>query len=114
MSAKNLDTHGRLRSVIVSFRVSPEEGKLLDSLVALSGMTKQDYIIARLLNREVIVQGNPKVFKALKLQLAAVLDELRRIESNSEVSSEMLEVIAQITNIMKGMKEESEWTPIKK
>ena len=113
MSAKNLDTHGRLRSVSVSFRVSPEEGKLLDSLVALSGMTKQDYIIARLLNREVIVQGNPKVFKALKLQLAAMLNELKRIEG-SGISDEQLDLIAQITNIMKGMKEESEWTPIKK
>ena len=113
MSAKNLDTHGRLRSVIVSFRVSPEEGKLLDSLVALSGMTKQDYITARLLNREVIVQGNPKVFKALKLQLASVLNELKRIEG-SGISDEQLDLIGQITNIMKGMKEESEWTPIKK
>ncbi len=44
------------------------------------GLTKQDYITRRLLCRDVVVQGNPKVYKALRDQLAAVLDELRRAE----------------------------------
>ena len=35
MSAKNLDAKGRFRSVTVGFRVSPEEGDLLDRMVAL-------------------------------------------------------------------------------
>lgn len=109
MSAKNLDAKGRFRSVTVGFRVSPEEGDLLDRMVALSGLTKQDYIIDRLLNRAVIVQGNPRVFKALKHQLAAVLNELRRIDSGG-VHDELLDLIAQITKIMDGMKEESVWT----
>ena len=110
MSAKNLDAKGRFRSVTVGFRVSPEESNLLDRLVALSGLTKQDYIIDRLLNREIIVQGNPKVFKALKHQLAAVLTELKRLERSGDVSDEMYTVIAQISAIMNGMKEESAWT----
>ena len=38
--------------------MSPEEDALLDSMVRLSGMTKQDYIIARLLKFEITVQGN--------------------------------------------------------
>ena len=110
MSAKNLDTKGRFRSVTVGFRVSREEGDLLDRMVALSGLTKQDYIIDRLLNHEIIVQGNPKVFKALRHQLAAVLTELKRLEHGGEVSDEMFTVIAQIAAIMNGMKEENAWT----
>ena len=110
MSAKNLDTKGRFRSVTVGFRVSPEEGDLLDRMVALSGLTKQDYIIDRLLNREIIVQGNPKVFKALKHQLAVVLTELKRLERGGEVSDEMFAVIAQFAAVMDGMKEDCEWT----
>lgn len=98
----------------VGFRVSPEEAKLLDRIVSLSGLNKQDYIIRQLLNRKIIVQGNPKVYKALKNQLAAVLDELRRIESGGTVSDELLDLIRQIAEIMKGMKEESEWTSMKK
>lgn len=72
MSKKNLDQQGRLRSVIVSFRVSPEEGRLLNTKVALSGLTKQDYIIRRLTEQEITVVGSPRVYKALKDQLTAV------------------------------------------
>lgn len=55
MSQMNLDQHGRHRNVTVAFRVSPEEAKLINAQVAMSGMTKQDYITSRLLNREVKV-----------------------------------------------------------
>lgn len=92
MSAKNLDSKGRFRSRTIGFRVSPEEEKLINSAVALSGLTKQDYIVKRLLCRDVVVQGNPRVYKALKNQLAEVLSELQRIE-NSSVSDELLETI---------------------
>ena len=65
---KKLDHNGRWRNRIVAFRVSDEEAKLLNDLVALSGLTKQDYIMRRLLCRDVVVQGNPRVYKALKNQ----------------------------------------------
>ena len=107
MSAKNCDEQGRLRSVTVGFRVSPEEGAQLDRLVKLSGQTKQDYITDRLLERAVVVQGNPKVYKALKGQLTDVLDELMRIEAGASIDSELMELIRFIANIMNGMKEES-------
>ena len=42
---KNLDYKGRWRNKTVAFRVSEEEAKLIDTQVALSGLTKQDYII---------------------------------------------------------------------
>ena len=78
MSAKNLDNYNRWRNRQVAFRLSPEEADLLDTYVRLSGLTKQDYITRRLLNRDIVVQGNPRVYKALRDQLAAVLGELRR------------------------------------
>lgn len=114
MSQRKLDAHGRFRSVSACFRVSPEENEMLNRLVALSGLSKREYIARRVLNREIIVQGNPRVFKALKTQLAAVLDELRRIESGGTVCDELMELIRQIAEIMKGMREESEWTSMKK
>ena len=107
MSAKNCDAQGRFRSVTVGFRVSPEEGEQLDRLVELSGLRKQDYITDRLLERAVVVNGNPKVYKALKGQLADVLDELRRIEAGASVDTELMELIRFIANIMNGMKEEA-------
>ena len=83
---KSLDYKGRWRNHTVAFRVSDEEAKLLNDLVALSGLTKQDYITRRLLCRDVVVQGNPRVYKALKNQMAAIYEELKRMESISPVS----------------------------
>lgn len=106
MSAKNLDKHNRWRNRTVAFRVSEEENILIDTFTKLSGHTKQTYITERLLCRDVVVQGNPKVYKALRGQLAAVLQELRRIEDVSEASDVLLETIQMIARIMDGMKEE--------
>ena len=106
MSAKNLDNHYRWRNRTVAFRVSEEENTLIDTFAKLSGHTKQTYITERLLCRDVVVQGNPRVYKALRDQLTAVLQELKRIENNSEVSDVLLETIQMIAKIMDGMREE--------
>ena len=108
MSAKTRDELGRWRNVTVAFRVSPEEDAQIETAVRLSGLTKQDYITRHLTCRDVVVQGNPRVFKALRNELAAVLDELRRIETGRGVHDELLETINMIANIMDGMKEETE------
>ena len=72
MSAKNLDKHNRWRNKTVAFRVSPEEDAQIETAVKLTGLTKQDYIIRRLLCRDVVVQGNPRVYKALPDRSRAV------------------------------------------
>ena len=108
MSAKNRDEHNRWRNITVGFRVSPEENELLNRAVALSGLPKQEYCYRRCMNRDVVVQGNPRVFKALRNQLADVLTELQRIEAGGEVNDELLDLIEMIADILGGMKEESE------
>lgn len=105
MSNKNLDNHNRWRNKTVAFRVSPEENAQINVAVQLSGLTKQDYITQRLLERNVIVQGNPRVYKALRNQLAAVLAELKRIATGQNINAELLDNIKLIANIMDGMKE---------
>ena len=107
MSLKNRDNHNRWRNKAVAFRVSPEEDTQIETFVKLSGLTKQDYITCRLTCKDVVVQGNPRVYKALRDQFATVLDELRRIETGGSVNDELLDVIEMIAVIMDGMKEES-------
>ena len=106
MSLKNRDNHNRLRNKTVAFRVSPEEDTQIETFVKLSGLTKQDYITRRLLNRDIVVQGNPRVYKALRDQLAAVLGELRRMEAGGGVDDELLATIRLITVTLGGMKED--------
>ena len=106
MSEKSLDKHNRWRSRTVSFRMSPEEDEHLDTLVRLSGLTKQDYIIQRLLERSVVVQGNIRVFKALKDQLAQVLTQLERIRSGGTVDEDLLDTIRFAGAILHGTEKE--------
>ena len=103
MSAKNLDNHNRWRNRTAAFRVSEEENAQIDTAVKLTGLTKQDYITRRLLCKDVVVQGNPRVFKALRNQMTDILDELRRIEAGARVDDDLLDIIEMVAVIMDGM-----------
>ena len=106
MSVKVLDRQGRWRNKIVAFRVSLEEDEQLEIAVRLSGLTKQDYIVRRLQEKEIVVVGNPRVYKALKNELEKVLEQLERIEAGAGVSRDLLDTIELITKTMQGMKDE--------
>jgi len=105
MSAKNLNKQNRWRNKTVAFRMSPEEAEQLDVNVRLSGLSKQDYLIWRVLQREIKVMGNPRVYKALKNTMAEVLEELRRISVGESVSDDLLDTIRQIDVTLNGLKE---------
>jgi acid stress-induced BolA-like protein IbaG/YrbA len=88
--------------------MSPEEDAQLEAAVALSGLTKQDYIIRRLQCRDVVVQGNPRVYKALRNQLSAALEELQRIAVGESVDADLLDTIKLIAVTMSGLKDEAQ------
>ena len=104
MQKKNVDKHNRFRSLTVGFRVSPEENEQINTAVALSGLPKQEYCYRRCLNRDIVVHGNPRVYKALKDHMEAILDQLKRIEAGQSVDEDLLENINLITVILGGMK----------
>ena len=106
MSRKVMDAQGRWRSKTVSLRMSPEENALLSYYAKLSGMTKQDYMIARLLQKEIVVQGNPRVYKALRHQLEALLLELQQIKSADHVEPEWMDRLEFALKIMEGLHEQ--------
>lgn len=107
MSAKNVDKKNRFRSITVGFRVSPEEQAELNRAVALSGLPKQEYCYRRCMEREVVVQGNPRVHKALKNEMAAILSELKRINKADEVSDELLDIIELVSVTLIGLRGEN-------
>ena len=107
MSAKNVDKHNRCRNITVGFRVSPEENELINKAVALSGLPKQEYCYRKCMNRDVVVQGNPRVYKALKLEIAEILSELKRINKADEVSDELLDIIELVSVTLIGLKGEN-------
>ena len=99
MSLPARDEKGRLRSKTVAFRCSQEEYDEIQMLSDVSGMTKQDYLLARARQREVTVNPNIRVRKYLEQYLIEVRDELKRLSSVSARAdiltklSELLEII---------------------
>ena len=105
---KNLDKQGRWRNKTVSFRMSKEEVTLLNNLVALSGLTKQDYIIKRLLCKDVVVVGNTRVYKALKNYMQQLCIELKKLTNGNQIDDVTTSSIQFINQILQGMKEENQ------
>ena len=108
MSAKNRDNKNRWRNITVGFRVSPEENERINKAVALSGLPKQEYCYRRCLNQDVVVQGNPRVYKALRDKLSDVLVELKRIDGldMDRIDEDLLDTINLISITLNGLKEE--------
>jgi len=102
---KKLDAKGRWRNKTTSFMMSPEEREDLDTRVKLSGLTKQEYMVRRLLERDVVVQPSSRIFKALRDQMTEILEELKRIESGASVDDELLATIKTVTETYNGLEE---------
>lgn len=108
MSAKVKDDHNRWRNKTVAFRMSPEEAEKLDRFVRISGLKKQEYLIKRALQEEIVVSGSVRTYKMLRNELREVMKELKRVETGQSVDDDLLDVIRQINTTLYGMKEDSE------
>ena len=104
MSDRTLDRHGRWRSLTIAFRISPEENEALNEKVRLSGLTKQDYVINRCLDRDIVVMGNPRVHKALQDAMAEILRKLANLPEEKKPSDpEFWEIIRVVAGTMTGL-----------
>jgi uncharacterized protein (DUF1778 family) len=99
MSNKNLDAQGRHRCKTVAFRMSPGEAELLDRLASISGMTKQDYIIDRVLSRKVTVIPNKRMQMYMEQSMLYVYKELRRLEPGGSIPDDLLQLMDSICRI---------------
>lgn len=105
MSAKNNDIQGRFRSLTVGFRLSPEEYKVLNEKVKLTGLTKQDYMIACSTDKEIIVQPNTYVYKSLRNNINHFIEVFQTIHQLEELSLDELEVLEMMLKIVASLRE---------
>ena len=107
MTEKIYDQQGRWRNKIVAFRISPGENEQLNRLVKISGQTKQDYIITRLLEKEFVVMKNPRVYKGLKELLSETRDKMNELVEKSEMpdedTKEIIRIMTEVIGDMKGV-----------
>jgi len=108
MSEKNLDPQGRMRSKTVAFRMSPEEADLLQRYADMSGMTKQDYLISRILQREVTVVPNKRMQLYMEENMLYVFKELRRLDAGRVLPRDLSELVGMLSGIFAALGGEDE------
>ena len=57
-----------------------------------------------MLQRDILVKGSPRVYKALKEQMEQVLLELKRIDNGTQIDPELLDLIRLIHTTLYGLK----------
>ena len=83
------ENSARKRSKTMAFRCTPEEHKLICEMAAWSGMSRQDYIIAKLTDTQVEVRPSVSVQKALRGSMAELSKEVRLAASYGELSESL-------------------------
>lgn len=83
------ENSARKRSKTMAFRCTPEEHKLICEMAAWSGMSRQDYIIAKLTDTKVEVKPSVSVQKALKDSMTELAKEVRLAASYGELSESL-------------------------
>ena len=82
-----------------------EEADLLDRLVAISGMTKQDYIISKLSDTEVKVVPSSRMQKGMEEAMLLIYRELLRITDAKTTSSRTCQLTEKVGSIFAGLEE---------
>ena len=100
MSKPIYDGKGRRRNVTMAFRVSEAEAEQINFMVALSGLTKQDYITKCLLEHDFTVAASIRMRKAIEERAGPIVTELRRIRRAEDMPDELLEALETIADFV--------------
>ena len=108
VTPKKKNEKNRKRSVIVNFRVTPEEKQLIDERIALSGLPRAEFFIQSCMYQKVITFGNVKTFDGIKKKLVAIDEHLQAAEKSEEMDLEILESLRMILEMLTGLEREDE------
>lgn len=101
--SKIKDDKKRKRSIIVNFRMSPEEKRLLDNRIELSGMQRQEYFIQSCLHQQVHTSGNIKTFDTIRKKMRLIERHISSLSKVDELDYEMLESLRMILEMLDGL-----------
>lgn len=103
---KKKNEKNRKRSVIVNFRVIPEEKQLIDERIALSGLARAEFFINSCMHQKIVTFGNVRTFDEIKRKLARIDRHLQQIEKSEELDIEVLESLRMILEMLDGLERE--------
>ena len=102
VAKKKKDEKARKRNVIMNFRVSEQEKKLIDQRIALSGLSRADYFINSCMNNSINVSGNVKTFDAIREAMKTIDRHLCEVGKSDELDGDVLELLRGILEILNG------------
>jgi len=97
------DEKKRKRNAILNFRISPEEKRLIEDRIELSGLLRQDYFIQSCLHQKVVTYGNVKTFDIISKKLEIVDKHLTDIMKAEYLDLEVLESLRMILEMLEGL-----------
>ena len=108
VTPKKKNEKNRKRSVIVNFRVTPEEKQLIDERIALSGLPRAEFFIQSCMYQNVITFGNVKTFDGIKKKLLVIDEHLQAVEKSEELDLKILESLRMILEMFAGLERKDE------
>lgn len=108
VTPKKKNEKNRKRSVIVNFRVTPEEKQLIDERIALSGLPRAEFFIQSCMYQKVITFGNVKTFDGIKKKLLVIDERLQAVEKSEELDLKTLESLRMILEMFVGLERKDE------
>lgn len=105
---KKKNEKNRKRSVIVNFRVTPEEKQLIDERIALSGLARAEFFINSCMHQKIVTFGNVRTFGEMKRKIIGIDRHLQQIEKSEELNLEVLESLRMILEMLDGLEREDE------
>lgn len=106
VTPKKKNEKKRKRSVIVNFRVTPEEKRFIDERIALSGLPRAEFFIQSCMHQKVITFGNVKTFDAIRKKLLVIDEHLQTVPKSEELDIEVLESLRMILEMFVGLESE--------
>lgn len=94
----------RERPITVAFRVSPELNEKINLIVGISGMTKQDYIVSKLLDYDMQIAPSPQMYRMLREEMREVTKQLNRIRKGEDPSEHLLDICDILADVFLSLK----------
>ncbi|MEE0613179.1 MAG: hypothetical protein UCO70_06985 [Collinsella stercoris] len=98
------ENSARKRSKTMAFRCTPEEYELIANMAAWSGMSRQDYIMARLTGTEITVKPSSRTQRALRDSMKGLAERLLAVCDADELDADQRQ-LALVMEVFNGFVE---------
>ncbi|WP_124061314.1 mobilization protein [Gordonibacter sp. Marseille-P4307] len=104
----------RKRTISKAFRVSREEGERIELLAKAAGVTQQEYIMAKLEDREFTVVPDIRTYKMLRDSMRQIYQELCRLRDCSTMDERLIAKIELLSDLFVGIAGDAEHGELEK